>query len=62
MEINGTFDAQRFYQTLANIIGNREGVEITAIVHEKPPPGREAGKDGGRVKEPEKGNARKAGN
>jgi len=36
MEINGTFDAQRFYQTLANIIGNREGVEITAIVHEKP--------------------------
>lgn len=36
--VEGTFDVERFYQTLANIIGNREGVRITATVRVKPPP------------------------
>lgn len=32
----GTFDVQRFFDTIAKIIGEREGVEITATVREKP--------------------------
>lgn len=32
MEIQGTFDAQRFYDTLALILSRRENVKITVKV------------------------------
>lgn len=35
MEIQGTFDTQRFFETLATIIGNRENVKITMSVKEE---------------------------
>lgn len=35
MEIEGTFDTQRFFETLATIIGNRENVKITMSVKEE---------------------------
>lgn len=35
MEIQGKFDAQRFFETLANIIGNRENLKITVTVKQE---------------------------
>jgi hypothetical protein len=32
MEIQGTFNAQRFYETLALIISQREGITVTVKV------------------------------
>ena len=34
MEIQGKFDAQRFFETLAAIIGNRENVNVTVTVRQ----------------------------
>lgn len=34
MEVQGTFNAQRFFDTLAMIISQREGVKITVTVKE----------------------------
>ena len=36
MEIQGTFNAVRFYETLAAILSKKHGVEITVKVNEKP--------------------------
>lgn len=35
MEVKGTFDVQRFYETLAMIISRRENVEITVKVQQE---------------------------
>lgn len=40
MEVQGTFNAQRFFDTLAMIISQREGVKVTVTV-KQPEPGRE---------------------
>ena len=40
--ISGTFDAQRFFDTLALIISRRENVKVTVTVSEKAEPPREA--------------------
>lgn len=32
MEVQGTFNAQRFFETLALIISQREGVKVTVTV------------------------------
>ena len=37
MEVQGTFNAQRFFDTLAMIISKREGVKITVTVKEPEP-------------------------
>lgn len=34
MEVNGTFDVKRFYETLALILSQKENMEITVTVHE----------------------------
>ena len=36
MEIQGTFDAQRFFDTLALILSRRENVKITVKVTQEP--------------------------
>lgn len=36
MEIQGTFNAQRFFDTLALIISQRENVKVTVKVTQKP--------------------------
>ena len=36
MEIHGTFDAQRFFDTLAMIISRRENVKVTVKVTQGP--------------------------
>lgn len=36
METQGTFNAVRFYETLAAILSKKHGVEITVKVKEKP--------------------------
>ena len=36
MEVQGTFNAQRFYDTLALILSRRENVKITVKVTQKP--------------------------
>ena len=38
MEVQGTFNAQRFFDTLAMIISQREGVKVTVTV-KQPEPG-----------------------
>ena len=35
MEIQGTFSAQRFFETLAMIISQRENVKVTVTVKEQ---------------------------
>lgn len=35
MEVQGTFDAQRFFDTLAMIISQRENVKVTVTVKER---------------------------
>lgn len=35
MEIKGKFDTQRFFETLATIIGNRENVKVTMTVKQE---------------------------
>lgn len=40
MEVQGTFNAQRFFETLALIISQREGVKVTVTVTQ-PEPGEE---------------------
>lgn len=37
MEVQGTFNAQRFFDTLAMIISKREGVKVTVTVKEPEP-------------------------
>lgn len=37
MEVQGTFNAQRFFDTLAMIISQREGVKVTVTVTVKQP-------------------------
>lgn len=34
IKISGTFNAKRFYETLAMIISNKENLSITVTVHE----------------------------
>lgn len=34
MEVNGTFDVKRFYETLARIMSQKENMAITVTVHE----------------------------
>lgn len=36
MEAQGTFNAVRFYETLATILSKKHGVDITVKVKEKP--------------------------
>ena len=36
MEVQGTFNAQRFYDTLALILSRRENVKITVKVTQEP--------------------------
>lgn len=36
MEVQGTFNAQRFYNTLALILSRRENVKITVKVTQEP--------------------------
>lgn len=36
MEVQGTFNAQRFYDTLALILSRRENVKITVKVAQEP--------------------------
>lgn len=36
MEIQGTFNTVRFYETLAAILSKKHGVDITVKVKEKP--------------------------
>ena len=36
MEVQGTFNAQRFYDTLALILSRRENVKITVNVTQEP--------------------------
>lgn len=36
MEVKGTFNAQRFYDTLALILSRRENVKITVKVTQEP--------------------------
>lgn len=36
MEVQGTFDAQRFFDTLALILSRRENVKITVKVTQEP--------------------------
>lgn len=36
MEVQGTFDAQRFFDTLALILSHRENVKITVKVTQEP--------------------------
>ncbi len=35
MQIQGTFDPKRFYETLARIISQKENVKITVTVHQE---------------------------
>jgi hypothetical protein len=35
MEVQGTFDVQRFFDTLAMIISQRENVKVTVTVKER---------------------------
>lgn len=35
MDVQGSFDAKRFFDTLAMIISKREGVKVTVTVKEK---------------------------
>lgn len=37
MEVQGTFNAQRFFDTLAMIISQREGVKVTVTVKQPEP-------------------------
>ena len=37
MEVQGTFNAQRFFETLALIISQREGVKVTVTVTQPEP-------------------------
>lgn len=37
MEVQGTFNVQRFFDTLAMIISKREGVKVTVTVKEPKP-------------------------
>ena len=37
MEVQGTFNAQRFFETLALIISQREGVKVTVTVKQPEP-------------------------
>ena len=37
MEVQGTFDTQRFFDTLALIISKREGVKVTVTVKQPEP-------------------------
>ena len=39
MEVQGTFNAQRFYDTLALILSRRENVKITVKVTQEPETG-----------------------
>lgn len=41
MEIQGTFDAQRFFDTLALILSRRENVKITVIVTQEAEEGKQ---------------------
>ena len=34
LEVNGTFDVKRFYETLARIMSQKENMAITVTVHE----------------------------
>ncbi len=34
MEVKGTFDVKRFYETLARIMSQKENMAITVTVHE----------------------------
>lgn len=37
VEVQGTFNAQRFFDTLAMILSQREGVKVTVTVKEPEP-------------------------
>lgn len=36
VQVEGTFNAQRFFDTLAMLISNREGVQVTVKVTQEP--------------------------
>ena len=36
VQVEGTFNAQRFFDTLAMLISNREGVQVTVTVTQEP--------------------------
>lgn len=42
MEVQGTFNAQRFFETLALIISQREGVKVTVTVTQPEPEKKES--------------------
>lgn len=43
MEVQGTFNAQRFFDTLAMIISQREGVKVTVTVKQPEPEEKSSG-------------------